>query len=298
MPRTAKGRSKGLLEALGDLGLTPLEAEVYAFLVKGSPATGYRIAQAVGKPVGNIYKAVEALEQKGAVLVGEDNENRLVRAVPAAELVGRLERDFRGACETAIAGLTAEAGDDDPDDLLYRIMDRGVFMERCRASIRSAQQLVLISMCPVFAAEIGEELSAAARRGVATAVKVYEAVEIPGVEVVQDPRGIAAVQSGPGQWIEMTVDGREFVQGLLDHDGAELHLGQWTRNPLTNWMVFTGRYADIALAMVRGALNRGASSEEVQGLLERFRQFGSPASAGKVRLMSRYRRPSPAGRRR
>lgn len=295
MPGTA-GSAKGLLAALGDLGLTPLEAEVYVFLVRESPATGYRIAQAVGKSVGNIYKAVEALERKGVVFVGEDGENRQVRAVPPEELVARLERDFRSACETAVAGL--QPGDDEPDDLLYRIVDRGAFFERCRRALSSAEKIVLVSACPALVNELREELAETAARGVAVAIKVYQPTKIAGVEIVEDPRGIAAVESGPGQWIEMTVDGREFIQGLMDHEGKDLHLGQWTQNPMTNWMVFTGRYADIVLAAVRQGLKGGAGAEEQRALLDRFKRFGSPASAGKMRLMSRYRRPSPAGRRR
>lgn len=298
MPAATGRQSKQMLEALGRLGLTALEAEVYAYLARESPATGYRIAQAVGRPVGNIYKAVESLEQKGAVLVGEDGENRLVRAVPAGELVGRLEREFRGACEAAVAGLGAAAEDEEPDDLLYRIVDLGAFVERCRGVIRGAEELVLVSACPALVEMLKPELAEAAGRGVAVAVKVYQPAVIPGVEVVEDPRGMAAVEAGPGQWIEMTADGREFIQGLLDHEGRELHLGQWTQNPMTNWMVFTGRYADIALAAVRVQLRRGASIAEIEKYLEGFKRFGSVRSAGKMRLVSRYRRPSPAGRRR
>ena len=44
--------------SLVDLGLTPLEAEVYRFLLGAPGSTGYRIAQATGKPVGNSYKAI------------------------------------------------------------------------------------------------------------------------------------------------------------------------------------------------------------------------------------------------
>jgi hypothetical protein len=56
---------------LSTLGFTELEAAVYTFLVESSPATAYRVAQGIGRPVANTYKAVESLQQKGAVLVDE-----------------------------------------------------------------------------------------------------------------------------------------------------------------------------------------------------------------------------------
>ncbi|MDO8629132.1 MAG: helix-turn-helix domain-containing protein, partial [Phycisphaerales bacterium] len=70
-----------VIQTLVPLGFTPLEGEVYAILVAESPATGYRVAQAIGKPVANTYKAIESLERKGAIVV-DDGESRLCRAVP------------------------------------------------------------------------------------------------------------------------------------------------------------------------------------------------------------------------
>lgn len=296
MPRTAT-TTASLHTALGSLGFTPLEAEVYAFLVRESPATGYRIAQGVGKSVGNIYKTVEALEEKGAVMVGEDGGNRMARAVAPSELLARLEREFRTACAETLRKL-GPADEAEPDDLLYRITDREAFFERCRRVIRGAKRFIMLSACPGPLAELADELEALAARGVPVMVKAYGPAELKGVDVVQDSRGASAVEAGPGQWIEITADGRELAQGVLDHDNRELHVGQWTQNPMLNWMAYTGRWADIALAAVYTGIEQNATAKQLQAELERFRPFATPASEGKMQLVTRYRRPSPAGRRR
>ena len=57
-------------QSLMALGFTGLEAEIYAFLLGQSSVTGYRVAQALGKPAANTYKAIESLERKEAVLIG------------------------------------------------------------------------------------------------------------------------------------------------------------------------------------------------------------------------------------
>src|SRR5580658_1612581 len=94
------------VHSLADLGFTNLEAEIYAFLLQESPATGYRIAQAIGKPAANTYKAIQTLEQKGAVIV-EDGASRMCRAVSSDELLSRLTREFESKRISALTSLSA-----------------------------------------------------------------------------------------------------------------------------------------------------------------------------------------------
>src|SRR5436190_9967806 len=101
-------------QSLTGLGFTELEAEVYVSLLRHSPATGYRVAQSIGRPVANTYKAIESLQYKGAVLVDEGS-NRLCRAVPAEELLAQIERSFqhrRQEAAKALASLHAAPEDD------------------------------------------------------------------------------------------------------------------------------------------------------------------------------------------
>ena len=73
---------------LVSLGFTALAAEIYAWLPEEAPVTGYRIAQAIGKPAPNVYKAIETLETKGAVMVDE-GKSRLCRPVPTLRSLHR-----------------------------------------------------------------------------------------------------------------------------------------------------------------------------------------------------------------
>src|SRR5437764_15136779 len=90
------------LDALIELGLSGSEAAAYAYLVRHSPATAYKVAKGIGKPVANTYKAIASLEEKGAVLV-DDGESRLCRAVPPEEFLARLDRRFRAQRSRAAA---------------------------------------------------------------------------------------------------------------------------------------------------------------------------------------------------
>src|SRR5215468_10366506 len=108
------------IDALTRLGFTALEAEVYTFLLGEPGATGYRIAQGIGKPVANTYKALESLQRKGAILV-EDDESRRFRAVPAEELLLGLERDFAQTRAQAARALARLGTDEASDDRVYQL---------------------------------------------------------------------------------------------------------------------------------------------------------------------------------
>ena len=71
-----------LVAKLQEIGFNRLESEVYLTLLKQSPLSGYKIAQILGEGSSNIYKALDILKKKGAVLVEEKPSTRQFIAVP------------------------------------------------------------------------------------------------------------------------------------------------------------------------------------------------------------------------
>lgn len=282
------------VESLVGLGLTALEAEVYAFLLGESPATGYRVAQALGKPFGSIYKTLEALQTKGAVLTAEDGDNRLVRAVQVNELLGQFTRNFKAQRQAARAALRG-AERETADDRVYEIHTAQQFFERVRRALKTARQFALASCTPGPLTELAEDFSQAAARGLAVGVKTFEPATLAGVRAVLDPRGIAAVESGPGQWANVSIDGRVLTSALFTPDGTALQQGFWSENALLGWTYYTGLSSDFVLVAVRAALGAGANAAEIGRLIESFAAFETPRSLGKRTLTQRFRR---AGRKR
>lgn len=295
MPTTTrKIRQRKSLESLG---LTSLEAEVYEFLVHASPATGYRIAQAIGKSVGMIYKVVESLEAKGAAMSADDGESRVIRAVPVSDFVGRVRQEIEEACAAAEQGLVAES-EPVPDDRLYRLTSREQVLQRAMAMLAQAERFTILTATPRPAAALIENLAEAAGRGVRVALKAFSAVRAAGVDVRLDPRGESAVSSAPGEWMTLTVDGRDVLVALFEHGTGVLHEAYWTQNPLVTWMMYTGLAADFAMADIREALAGGATAEQIKGRIEALAVYRAPDSVGKVALQSVYRKPSSGRTRR
>lgn len=294
MPTARTARVRASLERLG---LTPLEASVYEFLAREPASTGYRIAQALGKSVGMIYKAVESLEAKGAAMSADDGDSRVLRAVPVEDFVGRLRRGFEEACTTACRAL-ADTPDIVPDDRLYRLSSREQAIQRVLSMLASATRFAIINATPDPARELAPAIRATTARGVRVGVKAFRSFDAPGADVRLDPRGVDAVASAPGEWLLATADGGDYLAALFEHDTGRLHAGYWTRNPLLAWSTFTGLSSDLALAGVRSAMAEGRDAEQLAGELRSLDAFSAPNSAGKLTLLDVYRRPTPARLRR
>lgn len=295
---TATPMPAATADALAALGLTPLEAEAYRFILAVPHATGYRIAQALGKPVGNVYKTIEALEAKGAVMTSDDDGTRVVAAVPAEEWIRSRRTAFETACAHAASELSAFAdAPEGDDDRVYHLFDSASTIERARTMLRQAKSFAILSVAPAILPALVEELHRAAKRGVAVACKVFEACDIPGVEIVVDPRGPQAVANAPGEWLIASVDGRASLQALFRHSavppGGEplpsLHLATYTTNPLHSWSLYSGLSSDFLLASIRRRIADGGTSKELNLDLERLARFESPDSAGKLALSRRFR---------
>lgn len=235
-------------EALAALGFTSLEAEVYAVLVEQSPATAYKIAQEVGKAAANVYKAVESLQRKGAILV-EETTSRLCRAVPPRELIQQLERQFaraRSRAQTALAQLARPAG----DERVYDLASSEQVLARARAMLRQTERMVLCDLFPEAAVELRDDIDAAARRGRRVCVQVYRPIEFdPRVAVFVKPDGERLLRVWPGQWLNIVSDAREHLLAFMKAGLTGVHQAVWSESVYLSLLHFSG----FASEMTAGA---------------------------------------------
>ena len=283
------------MQALIGLGFTGLEAEIYDFLLDEPPATGYRVAQALSKPPGVTYKAIESLESKGALLA-DTSDRKLYRAVDAEELLEQLDRRHRRQSDNARRALVRQRSPR-VDDGLYQLHSADQVYVRAAAILTQSREFVVASICPAPMKTLRDQLADTAARGVAVGVKTFESVKLPGAKLVPDPRGKEAVDGGPGQWFTLNADGRETLLALFDHEGQTLHQGLWTQSPFVSWILFTGIASNLELIAVVNALDAGDSAARVLAQLRSFEPFDNPRSAGKEILSQRYRAPGKRGRR-
>jgi HTH-type transcriptional regulator, sugar sensing transcriptional regulator len=232
-------------DALVALGFTALEAEVYAVLVEQSPATAYKLAQEVGKAAANVYKAVESLQRKGAILV-EESSSRRCRAVPPSELIHQLERQFsqaRTRAQAALARLTRTTG----DERVYELSSTDQVLTRARTMLRRTEQMVLCDLFPEAALELRADIEATARRGRRVCVQVYRPVEFdPLVTVFVKPDADRLLALWPGQWLNVVADAREHLLAFLHHGLGGIHQAVWSESVYLSLLHFSGLSSEMS----------------------------------------------------
>lgn len=215
--------------ALSSLGFSAIESAAYASLLESSPATGYRVAKAIGKPVANTYKALEGLVEKGAVVV-EEGESRLWRAVAPGELLRRMERSFAERCAGAERALST-LFQDSADDRVYALKSREQVFARIRQMLAASDTVVMVDGFPGVFGELAADLEATAARGVQVCVLAYEKIDIAGARMMSACEG-TPVEEWYAQQICVVTDGREYLRAAFDWQSGKVLQALWSGSRL------------------------------------------------------------------
>jgi sugar-specific transcriptional regulator TrmB len=279
-------------EHLIALGFSELEADVYVFLLRESPATGYRVAQAIGRTAANTYKAIETLESRGAIMV-EESESRLCRAVSPQELLGGLEATFMRhrteAAETLSKVLT-----DHSDDRVYQLKTPTQVFERCRAILADARQVVLVDAFPKPLVELQKAIARTIARGVRVAILAYEPVVVPGASVVLNHQAQVVRSRWAAHWVNIAADSAEHVNALITPDLDGVVHATWSASAFLSHLYQCGLLGELAMSAVHAALRAGRSPEAIARVLKdigRFEHQDTPAFASLTRAPLRRGRP-------
>lgn len=278
---------KDSTEALIKLGFTGLEAEAYTALLQQSTMTGYGVAQMLGKPVANVYKTLESLQNKGAI-IADEGSNRVYRAVPAGELLSRLQRNFLENKQQAEESL-AKIQNSSVDERVYQLRSRGQVFELCRRMLADCRQIVLLEVFPLPLVELLSDIEAAIARGVQVVIKVYQPIQIDGAEIFFDSFSeIVMERWQEGQWLNVVTDASEHLLAFLTADGKEVHQAIWSSSAYLSCVYHSTFGSELVLTGLLNHIEQGASAKQLQKLAKRYFQLTAPKAAGYQALMERF----------
>ena len=256
-------------ELLKPFGFNKLEEDVYAVLLRYPSITGYRAAQLAKRAVANTYKALEALVDKGAVMI-EDGDPATYCAVPIRELFGQLEARFRAQQRLAIAQFRSPRTTS--DHRVYRLGSRQQTLQRAASLIAGAKDVLLLDLFPTVLNELRNELSGAAERGVSILGKVYTPTSFPGAKFSLDPDADLVLNRWPAEWLILLADGRELLLGLVDRSGKKVHHAIWTKNPFITFAMLSSQFAEILLAEIETRIESGADGTALSKILKSYKR--------------------------
>jgi len=273
---------KSSIRGLTDLGFTDLEAAVYSYLVENSPATAYRVAQEIGKPVANTYKAVKALHQKGAVLIDE-TQNRLCQAVAPDEVMDALRTVFLDRHRKTTDALARLKPSGDYEKIFSLTTPEQVF-DRCRRSIEQAVSIILVDAYPGVIKTIKPWLEEAGSRGVTVVLQAYKPVSIWGVEVIEYQNSAEMLERWRGDWLIVVVDGAEYLFAFIGEDGRTVHNAIWCGSAFMALPQHSNLALSFRASILEDLLKRDASRKKIEKELKRVAKWETMGRRGYEKL--------------
>jgi len=261
------------------LGFTEMEAQAYAYLVANPSSTGYRVARGIGKPTANVYRALESLGRKGAV-VHDRGATPSFRALSPDDLLVRLEYDFKQK-KAAAARELAALRPDEGDERLYTLKSPEQVLARARILLASGRKLVWVDAPAETMTILGAEILDARSRGARVVLRVRR---VPGAEqgpVLDDSLRLSAdtlVESSapdPGATfaLRMVADARDVLLASLSLDGARVRDALWTRSAFLARSVHDAFAAELFCLRVEQGWSDGLSVDEVEAAFDACREL-------------------------
>ena len=258
-------------QPLVELGLTNLEALIYTFLLENSPATGYGIAKGIGKPDANTYKALVSLQSKGVIII-EDSQTRLCRAIPLEELLNNYQKHYNEVINRAKNQLE-KLKPSPADNRTYQLLSAEQVISKYRNMFSQSERVIMLEFFPYAIKELYQDIIAAAKRGVRITAKVCEQCNLPGVKVIVDPRGDYIRKRWPGQWANGVFDGEEYLLAFLSKDGSQVIQAVWSRNQYLSWIYYQGFVYELMLSDLEKGINDNQEINTLKEIIKKYKKL-------------------------
>jgi len=255
-------------ELLIGIGFSKLEAAIYIGLLREPNVTGYKIAQLIGKPVPNTYKALDSLRRKGAVIEDGSGRSKHYSPLPINVFLDSLERDFENRRKEIEFQFRNTEGTAPPEGI-YRLENFDQVTDRSYRMLDSAEHLVIVDMVPCVDQDFCKALEEVAAKDVTVIVQVFSELELKGCDVL-----VQTLPQDPNQfswgWLNIVIDGSEYILAFFDRETKKIYEAVWTRSPFMSVVLTNGIIHEILLRQVHARLKKDATAEDIKEFLKQY----------------------------
>jgi len=259
------------VNTLIEIGLNKLEADVYIYLLSHPPATAYKIGKQINKPTANVYKAIDSLAVKGAVLV-EDNKNKLCKAVNSNEFISAYkERILKNAsrAEKALENINKEIHDQNS----YKLQSVELVFERFRIMMEKCQKIAVIDAFPKTLEIVKPIIEKAAKRNIDIYVEAYKPINIKNVNLVCVDVGEQNLAHWNSQQLNLIIDGEEHLMSLINNSLNKVIQANWSNNIYMSCMLHAGALREHTLMEIHSEYNSNDFETSVKEILKNQKFF-------------------------
>ncbi len=254
-------------QALMELGFTKMEANIYVYLLEHPALTGYAISKSLGEAAAYIYRSLDSLNSKGA-LITEVGEKTVYRAIPYNELLAQLKRQFDKRCanaESQLKNLSGPVG----DNKVYNLATVEQVYERCQAMINRSKYLIYMDCYPGPLNDLKDCISNAYDRGVKVGLQIHEESDVKSTIETRQP-GPRHIKTWNRQWIRISVDGSEYLIALLNENCDKVLQAIWSENPVLSWIEMYALSSDLEYSNLSDHIEKGASNSDLKAEMKNW----------------------------
>jgi len=239
-----------ICQQLAEMGFTALEAEIYLFLITTGSQTGYAIAKGLNKPTANVYKASESLSAKGAIEYSVADKKKWT-ATNWQQFLKRRQKQFSQTLASLEENLTNLHLKEATDEQVYQIEQVDQVIEESILLINNASQILMVEAEPDAVPLFKEALEAAAKRGVEIWIKVYQAVELTGLNVIVRQRGYEIYEKTQDISFKLAADGNAMLIADIAIDGKKVIAAYRSHSALMAMSIYTGLLYELILTELK-----------------------------------------------
>ncbi len=255
------------IELLKQLGLNSLEAEVYLHLLINKPMTAYKAGKEINKPTANVYKAIDALSKKGAVII-ENNKNKHCKAVNPDEFISHYEKDVISKTKAAKSFLQ-NIEKEYTDEKTYSINSVPLVFERFESMMKKCKVVAVIDAFPLALNQVLDSVNIAIERGVDVFVQTYDKTNIKGADIAYTEIGETVLEYWKSQQLNLIIDGEEHMIALLNNDLTEVKQAIWSDNIYMSCILHGGRLREQTVMKIMSKINQKDFEKEVKELIQK-----------------------------
>ena len=254
-----------IIQKLRDIGLNQLEAEVYSLLLSEEPMTAYKVGRLLKKPTANIYKAVEVLFNKGAVII-EEGKNKLCKAVAPKEFIATQQHEFATKIKQAANALT-NIKPQVAEEKTYSLDSVNLAIEKAKRMINKAKEIIVVDAFPLSLDAMLPELKSAIKKGVTVLVQCYSEITIKGADVfiTQDYNDV--ISYWQSQQLNLVVDGSESLIALFDKTMTMVYHATWSTNLYLSCITHAGRVCEQTIHKLMAVPDSANKLQEIENIL-------------------------------
>lgn len=266
-----------------ELGFNNLEAEVYVALLRNGPQTAYRIGKLVNRPTANVYKAVDALCEKGAVEVDE-SEVKICKAIAIDSVGKQLEMEYKNRISRAVETFQdiriASSGSG-----IYSLQSVEAVFQRAKEMLGRCKKVAVADLFPAPMELLLDDIRELAAKGADVMLEAYSAVSIEGVSVAMPEVSGQTLKYWKAQQLNLAIDGEEILVALFNEDMTELIQANYSNNLYLSCIMYAGMRSEHQFLLLSGA----KTMEEVNALKKGMKFFVNTDVPGLDLLFKQYK---------